>query len=294
MLLDRLVEAGVARAPRFLPANTHYLTQMGSVSYGVSGDTSDIDVYGFCMPPKEEVFPHLNGTIQGFGAAPNTFQQWQQHHMEMDQKSYDLVVYSVVKYFHLLMENNPNMVDSLFTPQRCILHMTPVAQIVRENRRLFLHKGAYHKFKGYAYSQILKIKNKKGSDNEKRQASMDAYGYDVKAAYHVVRLSLECQQILSEGDLDLERNREQLKAIRRGEWSLEQLEKWFSEKELQLEAVHAASKLPERADEEAIRTLLVQVLEQHYGKLEKVAIRRTVDLTTVLAEMQDVIDRHTA
>jgi predicted nucleotidyltransferase len=292
MLIDRLVQAGVATPPRWMPANTHYLTMMGSVAYGVSGDTSDVDVYGFCMPPKEMVFPHMQGVISGFGSAPETFQQYQQHHMPLDKAEYDVVVYSIVKYFHLLMENNPNIIDSLFTPQRCILHMTEVARLVRDNRRLFLHKGCYPKFKGYAYSQIMKIKAKKQSENAKRAASMEEHGYDVKAAYHVVRLALECEQILEEGNLDLERNRAQLKAIRRGEWTFEHLEQWFSDKEIHLENVHAASKLPAVPDEAAIRDLLMKCLELHYGKLEQAAVVRQTDMARVLAEMQAVIDRH--
>jgi len=45
--------------PKWLPANVHYLTIMGSVAYGVSADASDMDVYGFCIPPKEVVFPPI-------------------------------------------------------------------------------------------------------------------------------------------------------------------------------------------------------------------------------------------
>ena len=55
------------------------------------------------------------------------------------------------------MENNPNVIDSLFTPVNCVLHSTRVGNLVRENRRLFLHKGAWPKFKGYAYSQLHKM-----------------------------------------------------------------------------------------------------------------------------------------
>ena len=36
---------------------------------------------------------------------------------------------------------------------------------------------------------------------------------DVKFAMHCVRLSLQCQQILEEGDLDLRRNKDFLKEI---------------------------------------------------------------------------------
>ncbi len=37
---------------------------------------------------------------------------------------------------------------------------------------------------------------------------------------------LEVEQIMVSRDIDLERDREQLKGMRRGEWTLEQLETW--------------------------------------------------------------------
>lgn len=292
MLLHRLEKDGLVRPPKWLADNTHYLTAMGSVAYGVSGDMSDVDIYGFAMPPKEMVFPHLAGYIPGFGSKPQGFECWQEHHVvdKSRQKEYDFQVFSLVKFFDLLMENNPNMVDSLFTPDRCVLHITKTAQVVREHRKMFLHKGAYHRFRGYAYQQLKKVRTKT-SENPKRKASIEAYGYDVKFAYHIVRLALECEQILTEGDLTLDRNVAILKAIREGEWTLERLEKWFEEKELQLETMKAKSKLPDVPDEGAIKQLLLKCLEEHYGDLSQ-AVAKDVSVQTLANEIQAVLDRY--
>ncbi len=35
-IIQQLAERGIARPPKFLPANVHYETIMGSVAYGVS------------------------------------------------------------------------------------------------------------------------------------------------------------------------------------------------------------------------------------------------------------------
>jgi predicted nucleotidyltransferase len=155
-------QKGLITPPKWLPQNIHYETVAGSVSYAISSDTSDMDIVGFCIPPKEDVFPHLRGEIPGFGRQIQRFDVWQQHHI-MDQEArqeYDFSIYSIVKYMSLAMENNPNILDSLFTPQRCVLFCSSIAQIVRENRKLFLHKGSYQKFKGYMFSQLHKIGNK--------------------------------------------------------------------------------------------------------------------------------------
>jgi predicted nucleotidyltransferase len=262
----------------------------------VSGETSDVDVYGFCIPPKDIVFPHLAGEIPGFGTPRERFDRWQQHHVRPPdgrETTYDFQVFGVVRYFQLLMECNPNVIDSLFTPRRCVMHSTQVGEIVRENRKLFLHKGAWHKFRGYAYSQMHKIKGKVNASNPARAETIGKFGYDVKFAYHVVRLLDEVEQIMVEHDLDLERNREQLKSIRRGEWTLEQIETHFEAKERALENTYATSTLPHAPDEERIKSVLLGCLEMHFGSLEG-AVRRDASVARLVGEIQDVLARYGA
>jgi predicted nucleotidyltransferase len=294
MILQNLHSANCIHPPRFLISNCAYLTQMGSVAYGVSGESSDIDIYGFCVPPRDLVFPHLNGEIPGFGKHIQRFEQWQEHGIKAPDGrdlTYDFSVYSIVKYVALCMDCNPNMIDSLFTPRRCVLHSTQIGELIRANRRLFLHKGAYHKFRGYAYAQLSKITNKVNSSNSSRAESIERWGYDIKFGYHLARLALECEQILVEGDLDLERNREQLKSIRRGEWTLERLTKWFEEKERTLESMYAHSTLQHSPDEDTIKNLLLTCLEMHYGSLSGV-IQRNISVGKLVQDIQAVIDRY--
>ncbi len=322
-LLKKLNKLGKLTAPKFLLDNVMYATYMGSVAYGVANLGSDIDIYGFCLPPKDQVFPHLAGDIAGFGKPSPRFDQWQQHHIKdaSSDKEYDFSIFSIVKYFQLCMDNNPNMIDSLFVPRTCILHSTAISELVRENRKLFLHRGAFHKFKGYAYSQMHKmnIKDPKGlqelidyeiefaipkstdihdvefelanrgksflgylTDDQlknynnlfslagKRAIGSKILGYDSKFSYHIVRLLSECEQILVEHDIDLQRNNEQLKSIRRGEWTLQQISDYFESKEKQLEELYAKSTLQYKPNEAKIKELLINCLETHYGSLEKV------------------------
>lgn len=272
-VVEQLTVKKRINTPKWLPNAVAYETIMGSVAYGVSSDTSDMDIYGFCIPPKEQVFPHLTGEIPGFGRQIQRFEQYQQHHVHDPDalggkgREYDLTIFSIVKFFQLAMENNPNIVDSLFTPVSCVLHSNRIGEMVRENRRIFLHKGAWHKFKGYAYSQLHKMDIKNPQEGSKRAEIIEQFGFDVKFAYHVVRLIDEVEQILAEGDLDLQRNREQLKAIRRGEWTSEQIREFFTQKEKDLEALYAKSSLPHTPDEGKIKQLLLDCLEAHYGSL---------------------------
>jgi uncharacterized protein len=292
----RLFKRKLVTPPRWLPHEVAYETIMGSMAYGVSSDSSDMDVYGFCIPPKVDVFPHLNGAIPGFGRQTKRFEVWQQHHV-IDAsenggkgRSYDFSIYSIVKFFHLAMENNPNMIDALFTPRRCVLHSTPIAELVRENRRMFLHKGAWHKFKGYAYAQMHKMDIKSPEPGSKRAELVDKFGFDVKFAYHVVRLLDEVEQIMTLGDMDLSRDAERLKAIRRGEWTAAQVKEFFIRREKELETVYNDSKLQHAPDEARIKTLLLQCLEMHYGSLQD-AVTQPGQERQLLAEIKALCER---
>lgn len=295
--VQRLADRGLVCPPRWLPANVQYETIMGSVAYGVSSDTSDVDVYGWAIPPKDDLFPHLRGEVPGFGRPHERFAQFQEHHIRDPDplgghgRTYDLTVFGIVKFFQLAMENNPNVVDSLFTPQTCVLHSTRVGTLVRESRRLFLHRGAWPKFKGYAYAQLHKLATKQPTG--KRAEVVAEHGFDTKFAYHVVRLLGEVEQILVEGDIDLQRDNDRLKAIRRGEWTEDRLRQWAADKEADLERAYAASPLPAGPDEGRIKALLLNCLEEHYGSLAGCVVepdRAVAALRAVQAELDRVRD----
>jgi uncharacterized protein len=287
---DYLTRNGVLKDyPGHLKNSIQYEVIVGSRAYGVSSDNSDTDIYGFSIPPKNIVFPHLSGEIAGFGTQKKRFEQFQTHYTQ-DELSYDITIYSIVKYFQLCMQNNPNMIDSLFVPVRCIIHTTSVGNLVRENRKLFLHKGCWYKFKGYAYSQVHKMNIKTPDPSSVRYESIKKYGYDVKFAYHVVRLLNEVEQILIEHDLDLERNREQLKSVRRGEWTMSQILKYFSNKEESLEKVYTESSLRYSPDESRIKKLLLESLEMYYGTIDN-AIKYDISVPEVLHDIEQYIQK---
>jgi predicted nucleotidyltransferase len=290
--IQKLSHGGLIHPPKWLAPNVIYECIMGSVAYGVSSDTSDFDLYAICIPLKHDVFPHLKGEINGFGRQKQGFEQFQQHHVyDKDAlggsgRNYDVTCYNIVKYFTLAMENNPNIVDSLYVKNTCVLYSTLVGQHLRENRSLFLHKGAYHKFKGYAYSQLSKLSTNKNSSSSKRKELYEQHGYDTKFAYHVIRLIDECEQILTLGDIDLERSREMMKSVRRGEWTEEKVRKHFEDKEKSLEQLYRESSLQHSPDESKIKSLLLECLEMHYGSLSDCVKLTNVDINSVLDEIE--------
>jgi uncharacterized protein len=213
MLLHDLVKKKLTSPPEWLPNNVQNLSIMGSMAYGVNTDDSDFDLYGWCIPPKSIVFPHLTGHIAGFGKAPPNFKNWQDHHIvDPDAlggrgREYDFSIHNIVNYFQLLMDNNPNIIDSLFVPANCIIHSTAVSDMVRDNRHMFLHKGCWHKFKGYAYSQLHKSK--------------------VKHQKATVLREME-KELKLPHDTTLEQAEEHLKGVRRVFDSGKELDEWVT------------------------------------------------------------------
>ena len=334
-VFKRLVDDGfILDYPLFVKDSIQYEAVVGSAAYGVSDIGSDVDVYGFCIPPKNIIYPYNNGHIFGFGKKPEIFEQFQKHHI-MDRKygkEYDIVIYNIVKFFNLVMENNPNMIDALFVPDRCVLTCTDIGKHVRDNRKLFLTKRVWHKFKGYAFSQLHKMRNKHmkyfvdyikeydlpidaskeellvpvkhnsekcgriltclnnlehNGKRSKRIKDVYKYGFDVKFAYHIVRLLDECQMILEEHDLDLTRSREHLKAIRKGEWTEQQVVEYFENKMPILEDVYNKSDLRYSPDEHSIKKLLVECIEMYHGKDDS----NNADISEVVRDNLIVIEK---
>lgn len=287
--------------PKWLDTSIHYATIMGSQAYSCHNEVgvktprgSDMDIYGFCVPPKEMIFPHLSGNIRGFGKEPPNFEQFQQHHIENkgDRKEYDVAIFGIVKYFQLLMENNPNMIDSIFTPESCVLHMTDMGKMVKDGRHLFLSKIVKTKMGAYAYSQLRKLSANVHASGESRKESIATYGYDLKKSYHTIRLVLQAEQILTEHDLDLGRNAEILKDIRAGNWTLEEVQDYFSQKEKILDELYHTSTLQLRPNEDAIKQLLINCLEHHYGSLSKAELIVPNKEQLLIADLRTLLNKY--
>ncbi len=273
-----LAGRGLCRPPDYVKSNTMYETIVGSVAYGVADEFSDFDVNGFFIPPTNMLFPHLNGHILGFGKDPKAPKAYQQHHIQDQdrEREYDLNIYGIATYFQLCLDNNPNMVDTLYTPRECILTSSSIAEMVRERRDLFLHRRCWPKYKGYAFQQLHKMDDKNPEEGSKRWKLREKYGFDVKYAYHLVRLLYEAEMILTEGTIDIRRHKEHLKTIRRGDIPKDDILKWASEKEAYLERAFENTKLRAEPATAEVKQLLLECLEHHYGTLSALETVRAV------------------
>ena len=263
MIVKNLYELKKITPPKWLINSLIMEIRGGSYSYGCQDlGSSDNDIYGICIPPREIVFPYFYGYIQGFGTPPPKFEQYQQQHIVGE---YDITIYNIVKFFHLCFNNNPNIVDILFSPNHCFSFLSPVGKCLIDNKHLFLSKKCIVTFKGYAVSQLRKLKNT-NKQSLKRQHLINLHGFDTKFAYHVVRLGLECGQILKTGNLILDLDKDIYRDIRNGKWTLQDIYEFFSEQEEILDNLYKKSELPEIPDEKKLKKLLMECMEEFWNQ----------------------------
>ena len=268
-ILQKIEKAGVRTFPKYMTSNLCYLALCGSESYGVSQSSSDKDLKGWAIPSKDMVYPYAT-RIHLVDPVPESYKINKQTKnftaVKYAGNDYDFEIHYINKMFKLLAESNPTAIDILFVREEFVLHSNEIGELVRSNRKKFLSKSAVEKYIGYAYGQLRKIREAKETGN--RAGLVQKYGYDIKHGYHTVRNLNQIEQILTKKDLDLMENREQLKSIRRGEWTLEDLTNHFQEKQPLIEKLALESDLQQKVDKEFVRELHRQCIEMHYGKID--------------------------
>jgi len=114
----------------------------GSRSFGTDHAGSDID-------------------LRGVFAAPLSFLSGLDSLEQVSDEKSDEVYYEVGRFVSLLLANNPNIVELLFTPENCVRHRHPAFELIRPE--VFLSKLCRQTFGNYAMGQVRKARglNKK-------------------------------------------------------------------------------------------------------------------------------------
>lgn len=107
----------------------------GSKAYGLDTERSDTDIRGVFVLPKEQFYSL-------------------EYVSQISNESNDIVYYELKRFVDLLAKNNPNIMEMLNLPGKCILYQHPVMNLVKKES--FLSKLCEQTFANYAYSQIKK------------------------------------------------------------------------------------------------------------------------------------------
>ena len=304
----------------------------------------------------------------------------------------DKTIFDIRKCLSLLLDNNPNILDLLFVPDRCIIKTTPYWDKIKANRDLFVSLRCKFTFFGYAISQWRRLLNHRGfllnpitvcpkredfglaagtmfpsmqlkavmaaaldyipehdrtnfsneldriygdyvvplfetyligkealvalewlqqgvkaqskaflqvtnylkeeyvdmakreiayytamkqynqyqewkKHRNKARAEMEAkWGIDLKHSAHLIRLLRMGKEILLTGKVNVDRTNidaEELKAIRNGAWTYEQIEEYVNKSEKELNESYETSTLPKHPDMNRIKAMCVEVVEEY-------------------------------
>lgn len=232
----------------------------GSIAHGtyVPNDDplsiDDKDLIGVCIPPAE----YYVG-LREFGSRGT---------QEVMVDPWDVVVYEHRKALRLLAKGNPNMLCMLWAPPEFITHITSAGSALLGQRELFATKAAFPAFRGYAQSQLKKMGKGvyHGYMGEKRRALVDQFGYDTKNASHLIRILRQGIDFMQTGELEVYRSdAEELLAIKRGEFSYEEIKCLAEELDNTLRSAGDDSPLPETPDWDAINALATHMYDLQRG-----------------------------
>lgn len=109
----------------------------GSKLYGLDTETSDTDIRGVFVLPKEQYFG-------------------MDYSSQVSNETNDEVYYELNKFLELCYKNNPNALELLAIPADCILYKHPLYENITLD--LFLSKQCEHSFLNYALTQIKKAR----------------------------------------------------------------------------------------------------------------------------------------
>lgn len=109
----------------------------GSRAYGLDTETSDTDIRGVFVLPKEMFY-----SLDYIG--------------QINNETNDIVYYELRKFIELCAKNNPNILELLNVPSACILYKNPVFDNIKLD--MFLSKQCEKSFANYAFTQIKKAR----------------------------------------------------------------------------------------------------------------------------------------
>lgn len=118
----------------------------GSNAYGTNTPESDEDIGGVFIPSKEIILGVKHADV---------FDNWKDSNGNKIDKS----MYNLNKAFDLFIDNNPNMLDFLYAPERCIKIATKEWERIADIRDEFLCTKAKFTFQGYAYAQMKRLES---------------------------------------------------------------------------------------------------------------------------------------
>ena len=206
-----------------------YRCVVGSTAYGLSQEGSDTDRRGFYLPAAD-----LEWSLAGVP--------------EQLETENEEVYWEIEKFIRLALKANPNVLECLYSP--LVETCTRLASELVEMRHIFLSQYVHRTYNAYVLSQFKKLEQDLRNHGQIRW----------KHVMHLIRLLLSGVEVLKHGlvPLRVDEYRDRLLAIRRGDVSWEDVERWRLALHRELDEALKSTSLPEHPDYQRANEFLIR------------------------------------
>lgn len=239
---------------------------VGSTVHGTSvkDGLEDLDLMAVAIERPEMVF--------GFYPEDTWVERTKPVGVRSEAGDIDRAVYGLRKFLSLALKGNPSILLLFFVPAPFIKVRDSFGEELQALAPLVISKQCYSPFRGYMRQQHERLLQIRGGRNVTRPELVEAYGYDVKYASHIVRLGMQGEEILSTGRITLpmpEAQREVCRAIRQGKFTLAEVSHKIIDAEDRIKAACERSALPENPERKEVQKWMINAYFKEWKDNER-------------------------
>lgn len=205
-------------------ANTVMVVITGSRPLGVATETSDWDETAVFVEEPRHIFS-LDGQIDVHKDAVGHDGKVYGVNHRMSAGDYERVSYSLRHYLRLLCKGNPNVLQTLYSPDDCAEISHPIMEELRDVRDEFFTRDAVGAFFGICNGELTRLMGER-SRKANRPDLIEKFGYDTKSASHIIRNAHAGITLIEEGHMDIPIRpevAEHIVAVRNGAYTFDEI-----------------------------------------------------------------------
>jgi predicted nucleotidyltransferase len=250
------------------PNGLIHLFEAGSALHGATADNakSDLDIAGVFIEPEEFVY--------GLSKYEHFVSSTAGDNRRNTSDDVDITLYSLRRWTQLAAKGNPTALSFLWAPNAFDCYGVYPAYwwngVKKYMAGELVCKRSVNSFRGFVTDQMKRLLGLKGQGKHGQRPELEvAHGYDTKAAMHAVRLCGEGIELMQTGHITYPRpNVDELKAVRRGDFSLDRVNSRVSSLLIELETAEQESTLPEKPNFKQLDRMLIESYKSYYRRLD--------------------------
>jgi predicted nucleotidyltransferase len=244
----------------------------GSGLHGATGNKpTDLDLNGIYIQPADRILGisqmivNEDGTRKVFDPDVHVWSS-SGDHAKNKAGDVDLNLYSLRKWATMAATGNTTALEFLFANDNQAENPYIWNRHIASNKFDFVSRRAGFHFAEFSKSMLKRLKGEGQGKHGQRPELEAEFGYDVKAAMHLIRVLDEGRELMDDGRITLPRpNAEFLKTIRNGAYTLPEIEQMYEQRLAELQAAQAGSPLPAELDRARISKVITDAQIEHWG-----------------------------